>query len=121
MLLNLTAGRNPWKATAPSDSTFRIYLHIPHHCPTHLPRAQHRPTRPSVYTSTFLITVLPISPELNTVLLHIALQGLTDFYAAGAVFEANMVWCPWEVRIGLEAVVQSRVEFAYPDETSDTF
>ena len=29
VLLNLTTGRNPWKAATLSDSTFRAYLHSP--------------------------------------------------------------------------------------------
>ncbi|KAJ7683023.1 kinase-like domain-containing protein [Mycena rosella] len=135
VLLNLTTGRNPWKAATLSDSTFRAYLHNP---------------------SEFLPTVLPISAELNAVLarmleidwrhrmnipqLRVALEGVTDFYAAGAVFEGSMARCPWEVGIDLEtgspakgsfpgrSLQQRRPEwsnesslvFAHPDETSDT-
>ncbi|KAJ7211244.1 kinase-like domain-containing protein, partial [Mycena pura] len=47
VLLNLATGRNPWKAATLADSTFRAYLHNP---------------------SEFLLTVLPISNELNALL-----------------------------------------------------
>ncbi|KAF8187061.1 kinase-like domain-containing protein, partial [Mycena galopus ATCC 62051] len=74
VLLNLATGRNPWKAATLSDSTFRAYLHDP---------------------SEFLMTVLPISAELNAVLvrmleldwrhrmtipqLRVALERVTNF------------------------------------------
>ncbi|KAF7351204.1 Serine/threonine protein kinase [Mycena sanguinolenta] len=98
ILLNLTTGRNPWKAATLSDSTFRAYLHDP---------------------SEFLTTVLPISAELNAVLvrmleldwrrrmtiseLRIALERVTNFYSDGAVFDGSMARCPWEVGVDLEA------------------
>ncbi|KAJ7100222.1 kinase-like domain-containing protein [Mycena belliarum] len=98
VLLNLTTGRNPWKAATLSDSTFRAYLHSP---------------------AEFLTSVLPISAELNAVLirmldidwrhrmtipqLRVALGGVKDFYSAGAVFEGSMARCPWEVGVDLEA------------------
>ncbi|KAJ7823966.1 kinase-like domain-containing protein [Mycena olivaceomarginata] len=98
ILLNLTTGRNPWKAATLSDSTFRAYLHDP---------------------ADFLTTVLPISAELNAVLarmleidwrhrmtipeLRIALARVTNFYSDGAVFDGSMARCPWEVGVDLEA------------------
>lgn len=46
ILVNLTCGRNPWKKASPEDSTFRAFLK----------------------DSKFLSTILPISPELNSIL-----------------------------------------------------
>jgi serine/threonine protein kinase len=46
MLVNLTCGRNPWKKASPEDSTFRAFLKDPD----------------------FLSTILPISPEMNSIL-----------------------------------------------------
>ena len=46
ILVNLTCGRNPWKKATPEDSTFRAFLK----------------------DSTFLSSILPISPELNAIL-----------------------------------------------------
>ncbi|KAJ7108513.1 kinase-like domain-containing protein [Mycena epipterygia] len=98
VLLNLTTGRNPWKAATLSDSTFRAYLHDP---------------------AEFLTTVLPISEEFNAVLVRmleidwrhrmtipevrVALEGVTRFYSDGAVFDGSMARCPWEVGVDLEA------------------
>lgn len=44
--MNLTCGRNPWKKASPEDSTFRAFLK----------------------DSSFLSTILPLSPELNSIL-----------------------------------------------------
>jgi hypothetical protein len=103
VLLNLTTGRNPWKAATLSDSTFRAYLHSP---------------------AEFLTTVLPISAELNAVLvrmldidwrdrmtipeLRLALEGVTHFYSEGAVFDGSMARCPWEVGVDLEASTSAK-------------
>lgn len=46
ILVNLTCGRNPWKKASPDDSTFRAFLK----------------------DSKFLSSILPISPELNSIL-----------------------------------------------------
>jgi len=46
ILVNLTCGRNPWKRASQSDSTFRAYLK----------------------DSSFLRSILPLSPELDSVL-----------------------------------------------------
>jgi serine/threonine protein kinase len=45
ILVNLTCGRNPWKRASPEDSTFRAYLK----------------------DSKFLRTILPLSPELDSI------------------------------------------------------
>ncbi|KAI0071289.1 kinase-like protein, partial [Panus rudis PR-1116 ss-1] len=47
ILLNLITGRNPWKSASPTDPTFQAYCRDPHH---------------------FLMSVLPISQEVNEVL-----------------------------------------------------
>ncbi|KAJ6627818.1 kinase-like domain-containing protein [Mycena sp. CBHHK59/15] len=107
VLLNLTTGRNPWKAATLTDSTFRAYLRDP---------------------SEFLTTVLPISAELNAVLvrmleidwrdrmtipeLRIALEGVTCLYSEGAVLDRSMARCPWEVGVDLEADTSAHVSFA---------
>jgi serine/threonine protein kinase len=49
ILVNLTCGRNPWKKASPEDSTFRAFLRDPG----------------------FLASILPISPELNTILQYV--------------------------------------------------
>jgi serine/threonine protein kinase len=49
ILVNLTCGRNPWKKASPEDSTFRAYLK----------------------DSKFLRTILPLSPELDSILRHV--------------------------------------------------
>lgn len=49
ILVNLTCGRNPWKKASPEDSTFRAFLK----------------------DSSFLSSILPISPELNAILQRI--------------------------------------------------
>ncbi|KAJ7033682.1 kinase-like domain-containing protein [Mycena alexandri] len=103
VLLNLATGRNPWKAATLSDSTFRAYLHNP---------------------SEFLTTVLPISSELNAVLvrmleidwqhrmkipeLRVALERVNNFYSDGAVFDGSMARCPWEVGVDLEASTSAK-------------
>ncbi|KAF7347124.1 Serine/threonine protein kinase [Mycena venus] len=98
VLLNLTTGRIPWEAATLSNSSFRAYLHDP---------------------SEFLPTVLPISAELNAVLvrvleldwrrrmtipeLRIALERVTNFYSDDTVFDNNMARCPWEVGVDFGA------------------
>ncbi|KAL8838858.1 MAG: hypothetical protein Q9205_000298 [Flavoplaca limonia] len=49
ILVNLTCGRNPWKRAAIDDSTFRAYLKNPR----------------------FLSSILPLSPELDSILRRI--------------------------------------------------
>lgn len=106
VLLNLTTGRNPWKAATLSDSTFRAYLNNP---------------------AEFLTTVLPISDELNAVLvrmleidwrhrmtipeLRVALERVTHFYSEGAVFDASMARCPWEVSADLQASTSGKESY----------
>lgn len=98
ILLNLATGRNPWKSATLSDPTFQAYLHDP---------------------LGFLPTVLPISDELNAVLvrmldvdwrermtlqeLRLAMEDLTVFYSDGAIFEGSMARCPWESVMEIDA------------------
>lgn len=49
VLVNLTCGRNPWKRASTEDSTFQAYLRDP----------------------TFLSSILPLSPELDSILRRI--------------------------------------------------
>jgi serine/threonine protein kinase len=85
MLLNLTTGRNPWKSATIADPTFRAYR---------------RNARD------FLPTVLPISEELNDVLIQVlaidwkkrislskfrrAVKSIRTFYSDQVVFEDNL-------------------------------
>lgn len=92
ILLNLATGRNPWKSATAVDPTFQAYLQDP---------------------LNFLPSVLPISPELNDILVRVldvdwrrrmtlrqlrrAIENLDSFYADGVVFDGSLARCPWEV------------------------
>ncbi|KAF6764132.1 other/RAN protein kinase [Ephemerocybe angulata] len=98
ILLNLATGRNPWKSATADDPTFQAYLRDPYG---------------------FLPTVLPISPELNEVLIRMlnvdwrkrmnvadiryAIEDLTSFYSDGVVFEGSMARCPWEAGMDIDS------------------
>ncbi|KAF9528682.1 kinase-like domain-containing protein [Crepidotus variabilis] len=91
ILLNLATGRNPWKSATPGDPTFQAYLRDP---------------------MNFLPSVLPISAEVNEILIRMlevdwrermtlrevryAIEEVTSFYSDGVVFEGSMARCPWE-------------------------
>ncbi|KAF9552890.1 kinase-like protein, partial [Agrocybe pediades] len=91
ILLNLATGRNPWKSATPNDPTFQAYLRDP---------------------MGFLPTVLPISPEVNEILVRMlevdwrerstlrevryAIESIDNFYSDGVIFEGSMARCPWE-------------------------
>jgi len=91
ILLNLATGRNPWKSATPGDPTFQAYLRDP---------------------INFLPSVLPISAEINAILVRMldvdweermtlrevryAIEEVTNFYSDGVVFEGSMARCPWE-------------------------
>jgi len=91
ILLNLATGRNPWKSATPNDPTFQAYLRDP---------------------MGFLPTVLPISPEVNEILVRMlevdwrerstlrevryAIECIDNFYSDGVIFEGSMARCPWE-------------------------
>ncbi|GLB44014.1 putative protein tyrosine kinase [Lyophyllum shimeji] len=98
ILLNLATGRNPWKSATPDDQTFRAYLRDP---------------------VGFLPTVLPISSEVNDILvqmlevdwrermtLHEVRQAIEDvrtFYSDGVIFEGSMARCPWESGMDIDS------------------
>ena len=96
ILLNLITGRNPWKSASSSDPTFQAYLQSP---------------------ANFLPSVLPISAEVNEILLRTldidwrnrisitelrrAIKGVRTFYADDVVFEGSMARCSWEAGIDI--------------------
>ncbi|KAI9438600.1 kinase-like protein [Lactarius indigo] len=96
ILLNLITGRNPWKSASSSDPTFQAYLQDP---------------------VSFLPSVLPISAEVNEILLRTldinwqnrislrelrrAIKGVSTFYADDVVFEGSMARCSWEAGIDI--------------------
>lgn len=98
ILLNLATGRNPWKSATPGDPTFQAYLRDP---------------------MGFLPTVLPISPEINDILVRMlevdfrervslrevryAIEDINSFYSDGVVFEGSMARCPWESGMDIDS------------------
>ena len=96
ILLNLATGRNPWKSATSNDATYQAYLKDPEN---------------------FLMSVLPISEELNDILVQIldidwtarislidlraAVDGVSTFYADHVIFEGSLARCPWEVGVDL--------------------
>ncbi|KAI9509251.1 kinase-like protein [Russula earlei] len=96
ILLNLITGRNPWKSASSSDPTFQAYLQDP---------------------VNFLPSVLPISAEVNEILLRTldinwrnrisitelrrAIKCVSTFYADDVVFEGSMARCSWEAGIDI--------------------
>jgi serine/threonine-protein kinase ULK1 len=97
ILLNLATGRNPWKSAALTDPTFHAYCRNP---------------------TGFLPTVLPISPELNDLVVRMlaldwaeritleelreAIEEVDFFYSEGVVFDGSMARCPWEVGMDID-------------------
>ncbi|KAI0701361.1 kinase-like domain-containing protein [Cytidiella melzeri] len=97
ILLNLITGRNPWKSASIDDCTFQAYLRDPVH---------------------FLPTVLPISQEVNALLvrvLHVdwrhritlremrqAVKEIRNFYSPDVLFEDSMARCPWEAGVNVD-------------------
>jgi len=96
ILLNLITGRNPWKSASSSDPTFQAYLQDP---------------------VNFLPSVLPVSAEVNEILLRTldinwrnrisiaelrrAIKSVSTFYADDVVFEGSMARCSWEAGIDI--------------------
>lgn len=110
ILLNLATGRNPWKSATPGDPTFQAYLRDP---------------------IGFLPTVLPISPEINNIIVQMlevdyrervslrevrfAIEEVNSFYSDGVVFEGSMARCPWESGMDIDSASSgSNVEDAGP-------
>ncbi|TFY80372.1 hypothetical protein EWM64_g3642 [Hericium alpestre] len=119
ILLNLITGRNPWKSASVSDPTFNAYLQDP---------------------TTFLPSVLPISSEVNEILLQTldvnwqsritlrelrhAIKNVETFYAEDVVFEGSMARCSWEAGIditGDDSPEEPRVELPQPEEPKSTW
>lgn len=113
ILLNLATGRNPWKSASSSDPTFQAYLQDP---------------------LNFLPTVLPISAEVNSILVRMlevdwrhritlaevraAIQEVENFYAEGVIFDGSMARCAWEVDVDLGSDSDSSIH-EEPVEQSD--
>ena len=97
ILLNLITGRNPWKSASADDCTFQAYLKDPTH---------------------FLPTVLPISDEVNALLVRTlevdwrhritlremrhAVKMVENFYSDDVLFEDSMARCPWEAGVNVD-------------------
>ncbi|THH32782.1 hypothetical protein EUX98_g1415 [Antrodiella citrinella] len=117
ILLNLITGRNPWKSASPTDPTFQAYLANPR---------------------SFLMSVLPISHEVNNILvgrtgglldidwrnrmksgfedLKDRIRAVGSFYSKDVVFEGGMARCGWEVESGsgeIEATESEEEEEAH--------
>ncbi|VDB88758.1 unnamed protein product [Peniophora sp. CBMAI 1063] len=104
ILLNLITGRNPWKSASASDPTFQAYLQDP---------------------VGFLPSVLPISDEVNEIMLQTldvnwrsritlnelreAIKGVHTFYAEDVVFEGSMARCAWEVGVDIGGETEPEV------------
>ncbi|KAF9449297.1 hypothetical protein P691DRAFT_728189 [Macrolepiota fuliginosa MF-IS2] len=98
VLLYLVTGRSPWKSTTADDPSFQTYLRSP---------------------TTYLPTILPISSEVNKILVGMlevdhrrrtpvheirqAVQDVTTFYSDGVIFEASMARCPWDSGTDIDA------------------
>lgn len=98
ILLNLATGRNPWKSATADDPTFQAYIRGP---------------------NTFLPSVLPISSEVNKILVGMldvdyrrrtplrevrrAIRNVTSFYSEGVIFEGSMARCPWESGMDIDS------------------
>ncbi|KAF9482300.1 kinase-like protein [Pholiota conissans] len=109
ILLNLATGRNPWKSATPGDPTFQAYLRDP---------------------MAFLPSVLPISPEINEILVRMlevdwrerasirevryAIEEITSFYSDGVVFEGSMARCPWESSMDIDSASSSNEDEVGP-------
>ena len=111
ILLNLITGRNPWKSASPTDPTFQAYLANPR---------------------SFLMSVLPISHEVNDILvgrtgglldidwrnrmksgfdnLKDRIRSVHTFYSKDVVFEGGMARCGWEVESGVGEVEPTESE-----------
>ncbi|KAI1794450.1 kinase-like protein [Ganoderma leucocontextum] len=105
ILLNLITGRNPWKSASADDCTFQAYLKDPHR---------------------FLPTVLPISEEVNLLLvrtlevdwrrritlreMRLAFKSIDNFYSPDVIFEDSMARCPWEAGLNVDPDSDSSAE-----------
>ncbi|KAF8813140.1 kinase-like protein [Phlegmacium glaucopus] len=109
ILLNLATGRNPWKSATPDDPTFQAYLRDP---------------------MGFLPTVLPISAQVNEILVRMlevdfpdrmtlrevryAIERVSSFYSDGVIFEGSMARCPWESGMDIDSASSDTNPYAIP-------
>lgn len=115
ILLNLATGRNPWKSASRTDPTFQAYLQDPYN---------------------FLPTVLPISPEVNRILVRMlaldwrdrvclaevrqAIEEVETFYSADVIFDGSMARCAWEAGMDIDgASCPTQEEEVVDDEEDD--
>ena len=112
ILLNLLTGRNPWKSASLSDPTFYAYLQDP---------------------ARFLPTVLPISDEVNALLVRVldidwrrrltvtemkeSVKQIDNFYSDDVVFKGSMARCTWVVEA---SKTNASVSQWSPDSKSDS-
>lgn len=98
ILINLITGRSPWKSATMNDAAFQTYLGNP---------------------SSFFPSILPISSEVNTILLGMLdvnykhrlplreirrmVSEVKTFYAGGVIFEGGMACWPWQSGMDIDA------------------
>lgn len=115
ILLNLATGRNPWKSATPNDPTFQAYLRDP---------------------MGFLPSVLPISAEVNKILVRMlevdfldrmtlrevryAIERVSNFYSDGVIFEGSMARCPWESGMDIDSASSDTNPYANPSHSPPT-
>ena len=115
ILLNLATGRNPWKSATADDPTFQAYLRSP---------------------DSFLPSVLPISSEVNKILVGMldidyrrrlplrqvkhAISQVKSFYSDGVIFEGSMARCPWESGMDIDTDSSEDIDLPAPRSSSPT-
>jgi len=115
ILLNLATGRNPWKSATADDPTFQAYLRNP---------------------DSFLPSVLPISSEVNKILVRmldidyrrrlplrqvrLAICQVKSFYSDGVIFEGSMARCPWESGMDIDTDSSEDIDPPTPRSPSPT-
>ena len=115
ILLNLATGRNPWKSATADDPTFQAYLRNP---------------------NSFLPSVLPISSEVNKILVgmldidyrrrlplrqvKLAISQVKSFYSDGVIFEGSMARCPWESGMDIDTDSSEDIDHPAPRSPSPT-
>ena len=113
ILLNLATGRNPWKSATADDPTFQAYLRNP---------------------INFLPSVLPISSEVNDILMRMlevdwqqrmtlrevryAIEEVTTFYSDGVIFEGSMARRPWESGMKIDSASSGNTRDGPPPQSS---
>ncbi|KAF5329381.1 hypothetical protein D9619_009218 [Psilocybe cf. subviscida] len=114
ILLNLVTARNPWKSATPDDAAYQAYLRDPSH---------------------FLPSALPISDELNNVLvrvlainwktriplpeLRVCIKNIKNLYSKDVIFESDLARCPWEEGLDLGHGAHHAVQAQQPAPTPE--